>query len=638
MYAKRIQLVNYGPIDHLDITFPFEGASPKPVLIVGENGSGKSILLSHIVNGLVEAKTVAYPESPEVEAGKVYKIRSGSYIKSGAEHYFGRVDFEDGLFLVEMRSKRQKQKYDESPLGIDAPDLLDAWNGMIPEENDYIDSSISLDNKSRIEAIFGRSCVLYFPHNRFEEPAWLNEDNLRAQAQYMDLKRTKGYTGRRLIVHSPLHDNQNWLFDLLYDRAVFELDARNMNVPVANSNAPIALPVLLGYFGDAARAYDTVLQLVRIITRRRDARFGIGRRRNRVVSLTSDRTGQIVPNIFQLSSGETSLLNLFLSILRDFDLCGSVFSQANDIHGIALVDEIDLHLHAVHQHEVLPRLIKLFPNVQFVVTTHSPLFVLGMQKAVGDDGFALYRLPQGHRISAEEFSEFGSAYRAFTATIKFSNDIRAAIDEAQKPMVFVEGSTDRRYLQRASQLLSKESLHRQIDIRDAGGQGNLDNIWKLRNLPSSIVKQRVMLIYDCERTIPVEDAGSFLRRVVPKQNEHPIEKGIENLFSKETLEKAREHKSAFIDVDPGRTKVVRGHPVAVSDVWTINDDEKSNLCNWLCENGTEEDFHRFQVIFDLLEDLLNPHCNTAGGSVVSKDSDSMDLSEGNGDPKVEDPV
>ena len=301
------------------------------------------------------------------------------------------------------------------------------------------------------------------------------------------------------------------------------------------------------------------------------------------------------------------------------------------------MDEIDLHLHAVHQHEVLPRLIKLFPNVQFVVTTHSPLFVLGMQRALGEDGFALYRLPEGHQISAEEFSEFGSAYRAFTETIRFSNDIRAAIEEAQKPMVFVEGATDERYLQRASQLLSKESLLQEIEIQDAGGHGNLDNIWKLRNLPGSIVQQRVMLLYDCERTIPVEDRGSFLRRVVPKQNEHPIEKGIENLFSKKTLEKARQQKSAFIDVDPGRTKVVRGQPVEVSDVWTVNEDEKSNLCSWLCENGTEEDFHSFEVIFDLLEDLLSPHSNTTGGSLISADSDSMGLSEGNGVARLEDP-
>ena len=45
-------------------------------MLVDENGSGKSILLSHIVNGLISAKGIAYPETPEVELGKVYKLRS----------------------------------------------------------------------------------------------------------------------------------------------------------------------------------------------------------------------------------------------------------------------------------------------------------------------------------------------------------------------------------------------------------------------------------------------------------------------------------------------------------------------------------------------------------------------------------
>ena len=65
MYTKRIRIANYGPIaDHLDIPFPFEGETPKPVVLVGENGSGKSILLSHIVNGLIAAKDVAFSETP----------------------------------------------------------------------------------------------------------------------------------------------------------------------------------------------------------------------------------------------------------------------------------------------------------------------------------------------------------------------------------------------------------------------------------------------------------------------------------------------------------------------------------------------------------------------------------------------
>ena len=85
MYAMRIRLLNYGPIEQLDIPFHFDGESPKPIVLVGENGSGKSILLSHIVNGLLIAQGLAYPEAPEVEAGRVFKLRSDSYIRTGKE-------------------------------------------------------------------------------------------------------------------------------------------------------------------------------------------------------------------------------------------------------------------------------------------------------------------------------------------------------------------------------------------------------------------------------------------------------------------------------------------------------------------------------------------------------------------------
>ena len=630
MYARRLQLANCGPIGHLDIAFPFEDDTPKPVLLIGENGSGKSILLSHIVNALQCAKTIAYPDTPEVETGKVYKLRSSSYVKSGSEYYFARVDFEEGLSVTEIQTQKLKQEYECIPAGLSDYAAQDAWNMMKPQKADYFDSRTISNNQSKIENLFSKRCVLHFPPNRFEEPAWLNEENLKAQAQYMDLKHVQGQTDRKVINYSPLHDNQNWLFDLLYDRHVLELQTSLEQFHLRGSDQPIVLPLFLGYSGSATSTYEIALQIVRTITRRQDARFGIGERNYRVVSLTSDLTGQIVHNIFQLSSGETSLLNLFLSIVRDFGLCGAPFSNAADVRGIVVVDEIDLHLHAVHQYEILPELIKMFPNVQFVVTTHSPLFVLGMQRVFGEDSFALYRLPQGRRISPEEFNEFEDAYRAFTETVRFSGDLSAAIEGAQKSILFVEGSTDQKYIQKASQLLGKEAMLQQIEIRDGGGHGNLDNIWKLRGLPGSIVQQKVMLLYDCEKVVPFEDKGGFLRRVVPRQSGHPIEKGIENLFGKVALEKARQHKSAFIDCDPGRTKTVRGELVDVQDVWTINENEKANLCNWLCENGTEEDFQGFQVIFKLLEDLVKMHPSLPGEVVVAEQASSENVADSGG--------
>jgi predicted ATP-binding protein involved in virulence len=39
---------------------------------------------------------------------------------------------------------------------------------------------------------------------------------------------------------------------------------------------------------------------------------------------------------------------------------------------IVLIDEVDLHLHASWQQTILPDLLRVFPNAQFIVTTHSP--------------------------------------------------------------------------------------------------------------------------------------------------------------------------------------------------------------------------------------------------------------------------
>ena len=381
---------------------------------------------------------------------------------------------------------------------------------------------------------------------------------------------------------------------------------RVFSLPIENSNSTLSLPVFIGYAGNATSIYEIALQIVRSITKSQNARFGIGGRLARTVSLIEE-TEQIVlvPNIFQLSSGETSLLNLFLSILRDFDLTSAQLGRTEDIRGIVIVDEIDLHLHANHQHEILPSLIRMFPKVQFIVTTHSPLFVLGMQKIFGEDGFALYRLPQGQQISPEEFSEFGRAYQSFAETGRFSEDIRQAIENSRKPIVFAEGETDIKYIQRAAELLEQQEMLDEIQLWDGKGYGGLDKISKhFDSRLAEITPQDIILLYDCDKP-KCNSIGNVHRRHVPRQGNHPLDKGIENLFSRHTMQRARDFKEAFIDVTPEHTATIRGECRIIPEKWAINTDEKTNLCDWLCENGTVEDFQSFQCVFDLLEELFD---------------------------------
>lgn len=50
--------------------------------------------------------------------------------------------------------------------------------------------------------------------------------------------------------------------------------------------------------------------------------------------------------------------------------------------GIVLIDEIDTHLHLELQRTILPFLTELFPNIQFIVSTHSPFILNSIDNAV----------------------------------------------------------------------------------------------------------------------------------------------------------------------------------------------------------------------------------------------------------------
>ena len=601
MIAKRIQLYNYGPIESLDISCPFDGDLPKPLALVGENGLGKSILLSHFVNGMLLAQGIAFPESRELDEGKVYKIRHDFYIGNRSQFYFSRVDFESELYIEEYRSRTAKEDFEEIPEFFSRPEVSHFWQNLKQESKDSFSASM-YENEDEVRHILSNRVVLYFPPNRFEEPAWSNVENLASKARYMHLKNLEGFTDRRIFSPAPLRNNQDWLFDLLYDRAVHELGTTSVRIPAAEGGRTFTLPVVTGYSGSATSVYEIALSVMRAIVNRPDARFGIGPRHNRVVSVESS-SGQICSNVFQLSTGETSLLNLFLTILRDFDLCGSTFSKAEDVRGVVVVDEIDLHLHAVHQHRILPNLISMFPKVQFIVTTHSPLFILGMQRVFGEDGFVLYELPEGQRISPEEFGEFGSAFQQFTKTGKYTESMRRAIRESQKPVVFVEGKTDVKYIEKAADYLNKQALLSGVELKDGGGSGGLDAIWKnTKSALADLELQPVLLLYDGDEQRS-DARQSFVRKSIPLEQNNPLQKGIENLFERATLERALQYNDAFIDIHKTQRKE-RGTWIQKPEEWSVNRDEKANLCEWICEYGTKEDFQHFQSVFDLLEAFL----------------------------------
>lgn len=76
-----------------------------------------------------------------------------------------------------------------------------------------------------------------------------------------------------------------------------------------------------------------------------------------------------------LSDGYRAYLGWIGDLLYHICMTCPSGSKLVDNHGIVMVDEIDLHIHPKWQITILPVLAHALPNIQFIVTSHSPLVV-----------------------------------------------------------------------------------------------------------------------------------------------------------------------------------------------------------------------------------------------------------------------
>ncbi|EEW0965258.1 chromosome segregation protein SMC, partial [Escherichia coli] len=77
----------------------------------------------------------------------------------------------------------------------------------------------------------------------------------------------------------------------------------------------------------------------------------------------------------QLSQGEKTILTLVGDLTRRLVLLNPKLNNPLQGKGIVLIDEVDLHLHPSWQQNIIEKLQHTFPNVQFIITTHSPQIV-----------------------------------------------------------------------------------------------------------------------------------------------------------------------------------------------------------------------------------------------------------------------
>lgn len=587
MYLKNIAIENIGPITKLAIELPFyENGNPKPLLLVGENGAGKTIFQSQIIDSLYETASNLFTDVGvrNGEARSYYKVSGGTNLKLGEDKGFSALSFID--------SENNKIEYFDKIGNVTKNDFTNAITdfSLSPDgKNGNQKSDINIADttkKEELEKEWIREVHIYQPAYRYEEPFWKSEP-FKDYQRFEDKQKYSGKLDKEIEIVSSLTENKSYLMDLVLDFTIYNTNLIDKDT------------------------WNNINSILRKIKRKDNIRFGIGPRgANRVSIVEIDNAGKIsntlLPSIDNLSLGESILLNLFINIIRHGDKPPKL---TTDIRGIVAIDEIDVHLHTDLQNTVLPELIKLFPKVQFIVTTHSPLFILGMKRVFGEQNFEIRNMPNGELITAERFSEFDNAYRILKDTEKFEADFIDKVKEITKPILYVEGDYDIRYINYIAEKLGKNDILEKIEIMDGDGSGNLKNLWKIfdsnkaAKISKLITNQKILFLFDCDVSEDEKDIENKIFKIsIPSKMTNLIKIGIENLLPSSVIEDAQ--KKGYIEYSQTTKKI--GENTEILENYSLIKNQKSNLCNWFCteRENTLEDIQAFSIVFEIIESKL----------------------------------
>jgi len=82
-----------------------------------------------------------------------------------------------------------------------------------------------------------------------------------------------------------------------------------------------------------------------------------------------------------MSSGYAAVFDVVLDLIMRMESQTKKTFNFN-LPGIVLIDEIETHLHLELQKRILPILTTIFPNVQFIISTHSPFVLNALDNVV----------------------------------------------------------------------------------------------------------------------------------------------------------------------------------------------------------------------------------------------------------------
>lgn len=484
-HLDKAIFINRAPFEHLELDFKKNGIN----VLTAINGKGKTTILSHIVDAFYELARPNFENEFEGKSNKYYRISSSIFnlnLSLPSFVYFVFNNDGDRWDYIDIRNECSENDY-EANISIDNKIPYNEFSQEL-KVGKNVKKWCNSAQKDSVIKLFNQNLLTFFPSYRYESPGYLSD----TYSFKIEHKIESGYSGfltNPLRVICQFKVLANWLLDVVLDEVRQSqklLSIGNQLLPLikknnANVNSiieenEIPKDVLLKLISLSSYSQQEVLKNInQVISNLLSSKYpqrllkvGVGDRaqggtRINIVD-ASDET-VVYPSIFNMSSGEKALVSIFVELLRQMD---NLRIKINDISGIVLIDEIDKNLHISMQHEILPKLLNMFPNVQFIVTSHSPFLIMGLAHDAQERAHIIDLDNDGlvcELANNEQFKELCSL--VISEDQVFANryiDLKSKMKTVNKPVVISEGKTDWKHFKAALNHFKELGEYTDLDV------------------------------------------------------------------------------------------------------------------------------------------------------------------------------